>query len=187
MVFFSFQEVIDAVIMTAAVGFIFMDMFRAHLPKTNPLFYGVDWNAFLFSCAVAAPALIAHELSHKFTAIMFGLEAVFHAAYTWLGIGLVVKFLHSGFIFFVPWFVQISAGATPLQHSLIAFAGPFLNLVLWLCATLVLRKERLSRKQFLFFESTRKLNMFLFIFNMLPIPFFDGWSVYTGLWRVFVG
>jgi Zn-dependent protease len=31
---------------------------------------------------------------------------------------------------------------------------------------------------------TRNINLFLFIFNMIPIPGFDGFTVFTGLWKI---
>lgn len=185
MVLITLREIVDALIMTAAVGYIFMDLFRPHVERrfSRPRF---ELPVFLFSCLLAAPALIMHELAHKFVAIAFGLQAVFHAAYLWLGIGILLKLMNVGFIFFVPGYVQISSGAASLQHSLIAFAGPFLNLTLFGIAWAVLRRKRhFTKKQYLFWYVTKQLNLFLFVFNMLPLPLFDGWKVYAGLWQFF--
>ena len=173
----SAKEIADMIVMTAAVGFFFKDFF-----KTKK--YGFDWNAFKFSCLITAPALIFHELAHKFFALYYGLQATFHAAYIWLGIGIVLRLARFPFIFFVPAYVGIS-GATkipPMQMSLIAAAGPLTNLALFLIAWGILKKKRnLSRKTMLFLVITKQLNLFLFIFNMLPIPFFDGHKVFSGL------
>ena len=188
MVLISLREIIDALIMTGAVGYIFMDVFKPHVERPFSFKPQFDWHVFFFSCLLAAPALIMHELAHKFVAIAFGLQAVFHAAYVWLGIGIMLKLMQVGFIFFVPGYVQISGGAASLQHSLIAFAGPFLNLVLFGIAWAVLKSKRhFTKKQYLFWYVTKQLNLFLFIFNMLPLPLFDGWKVYTGLWQFFFG
>ncbi len=181
MTLIALREILDIGIMTLAVGYIFMDSFKTHQSLQE-----FNWRTFWFSCIVAAPGLILHELAHKFVALSFGLEAVFHAAYTWLGIGVVLKLLQAGLIFFVPGYVQISGSAEPLAHAVIAFAGPALNLILYLTSCVVLRKEdTLSTQFFLFWQVTKKLNGFLFIFNMLPIPLFDGWTVYSGLWLAF--
>ena len=182
----ALREFIDILIMTVAVGYIFMDFFR--LKRDTP---GFSWNQLGLACLVTAPALIAHELAHKFTALAFGLEAVFHAAYTWLGIGIALKLVQSPFIFFVPGYVSIQCAAqpcsiAPLVSALIAFAGPLLNLALYLVAKLITTQHLARTRRWLFFWIlTQRINGFLFILNMLPIPGFDGYTVYRGLWQAF--
>ncbi len=180
---FTIRELFDVLIMTLAVGYIFMDLFRR-----QPI--GFDKNAFLFACLVTAPALIVHELAHKFVALSFGLQATFHAAYFWLILGIVLKMLRFGFIFFVPAYVSIgTAQATqiaPLASAIIAFAGPFLNFVLFFVSWLLLKQRRMKHSTFIFLQVTKQINLFLFVFNMLPIPLFDGWKVYQGLWQALV-
>ena len=174
---FSIRELFDVVIMTLAVGYIFMDMFRK-----EP--YGFDKKAFMFACLVTAPALIFHELAHKFVALSFGLEATFHAAYFWLLLGIVLKMLRFGFIFFVPAYVSIGGTAiNPLASALIAGAGPFLNLLLFVTAWLLLKQKRIKHNTYVFLQVTKQINLFLFIFNMLPIPFFDGMKFYQGIFQ----
>jgi len=175
---FSIREIFDVIIMTLAVGYIFMDMFRK-----QP--YGFDKNAFMFACLVTAPALIFHELAHKFVALSFGMQATFHAAYFWLILGIAMKMLRFGFIFFVPAYVSIGGTTiTPIASALTAGAGPFLNLALFVAAWLLLKQKRMKRSTFVFLQVTKQINLFLFIFNMLPIPFFDGMKVYQGLFQV---
>ena len=180
------RELIDIVIMTLAVGYIFMDFFR--LRNEHP---GFDARRLWLACLVTAPALIAHELAHKFTAIAMGFQAVFHAAYFWLGFGIVLKLVHAPLIFFVPGYVSIECvtGACtipPLTSSLIAFAGPALNGALYLISWLVLRQRLTrSRRWLLFWFLTKRINGLLFILNMLPIPGFDGFTVYRGLFQTF--
>lgn len=184
----SFRELIDILIMTVAVGYIFLDMFRVRAALPGQF----DWKALQFACLVTAPALIAHELAHKFTALAAGLEATFHAAYTWLAIGVALKLFHAPFIFFVPGFVSIGCATLPCNPSpwilaLTAFAGPALNGVLYLASFAVLKyHKRSGRRWFAFWFLTRRINGFLFLFNMLPIPGFDGFSVYSNLWNAFV-
>jgi len=177
---FTFNELIDIVIMTVVVGYIFMDLFR-----TNT--FGFDKHAFQFACLVTAPALIAHELAHKFVAIGFGLNATFHAAYLFLAVGVILKLMRSGFIFFVPGYVSIvgPAAIPPLQGAATAGAGPLLNLVLFAGSALLLRQKKLKKSTFIFLQVTKQINLFLFIFNMLPIPGFDGFQFYSGLYEAF--
>ena len=184
----SIQEILDIIIMTIAVGYILMGIFSFRRQKTKKLF---DWQAFKFSIIVTAPALILHELGHKLVAMAYGLEPVFHAAYTWLGIGIALKLLRTGFIFFVPAYVNICPtggcdNISPLAMSLIAFAGPGMNLILFLGAWVLLRSgKNFSPKIRAILHVTKVINIFLFIFNMLPIPMFDGLKVYQGLWNAF--
>ena len=178
----SLKELFDIVVMTAILGIIFQDLFRRF---KNPFsLYGkpsFDWQGFKFATAAIAPAVILHELGHKFIAMGFGLSATFNAAYGWLGFGLVLKLLNVGFIFFVPAYVSIHGEATALTYSIIAFAGPAMNLILWMGAKYVLDKKLVKTKYLSFIYLTKQINMFLFIFNMLPIPGFDGFKVYQNL------
>jgi Zn-dependent protease len=184
MMILTLRELFDAALMTVAVGYIFMGIFQQKILRQ-----GFDWNALWFACLVTAPALILHELAHKFVALAAGMQATFHAAYTWLGIGILLKLAHSPFLFFVPAYVSINCTGAhcslpPITHALIAVSGPALNLILWISSWAVLKHRHIrSRKWFVFWFLTQKINMLLFILNMLPIPGFDGFTFYSGLWQ----
>jgi len=183
------RELIDVAIMTAAVGYIFMGIFKFSQDKFST---GFDWKSFKFACLVTAPAIILHELGHKFVALAYGFEATFHAAYTWLGIGIVLRALQTGFIFFVPAYVNIGCATKeciipPLQMSAIAAAGPFVNLAIFFICWIILKRKGKDMKKHtrVAIYVTKQINLFLFVFNMLPIPMFDGFKVYSGLWKAF--
>jgi Zn-dependent protease len=184
----SIQEIIDIIIMSIAVGYILMGIFSFRRQKQRKIF---DWQSFKFAVIVSAPALILHELGHKFVAMAYGLEPVFHAAYAWLGIGIALRLLRTGFIFFVPAYVNICpagqcSSLPPLGMSIIAFAGPGMNLILFLGAWALLSSGKtFSPKITAILKITRVINGVLFAFNMLPIPAFDGYKVYSGLWSAF--
>ena len=183
----NLREIIDIIIMTLAVGYIFTSIFKFNHDRFKT---GFDWRSFKFACLVTAPAIILHELGHKFAALGFGLEATFHAAYTWLGIGIVLRVLQTGFIFFVPAYVSIGCAAKecvipPLQMSTIAAAGPFVNLAIFFICWILLKKKDLKKNTRIVIYVTKQINLFLFVFNMLPIPMFDGFKVYKGLWQAF--
>lgn len=171
---FSIIEVIDVVITAIAASFIFMDLMQ---PIRK---YDTFGQKLLLSGAVVVPAIVLHELGHKFIAIALGYTATFHAAYLWLTVGIVLKLLAFPFIFVVPAYVS-TIGATALDHAWIALAGPAVNLVLWAgCyAWLKLGKHSATRLTVLYFSA--QINLFLFIFNMLPIPGFDGYAFWTGI------
>jgi Zn-dependent protease len=184
-------EIFDMILMTLVVGYVFMATFKPPkktedaLEKYMKKASRFDWHAFWFAAMITAPALLFHELGHKITALSFGLTAVFNAAYVWLAIAVVLRLIGSPFIFFVPAYVTISGNATPVQHMLTAFAGPFVNLILFLIALIVLKNsKKLSNKALQFWSLTKSINIFLFVFNMIPIPGFDGFAVFSGLWKM---
>jgi Zn-dependent protease len=193
--FISFREILDIVAMTAIVGFIFVGFISRFRQK--PV-VGFDWKAFWIAALVTAPAIILHELSHKFVAIGLGFSATFYAAYVFLAIGVILALFKSNFIFFVPAYVVIGNGAAipSATYSIIAVAGPAMNLFLWLGSWFAFSKLRnkyagtrhlppkSARLWLLVLYLTKQINMLLFIFNMLPIPGFDGFKFYSGLWQV---
>ena len=205
--FITPMEIFDIILMTLVVGYVFMDTFRPakkaedvldrYMKKSRS---GFDWRAFWFAAMVTAPAIILHELGHKTVALSFGLTAVFNAAYIWLAIAVVLKLAGSPFIFFVPAYVSISGNATmlpqllttlaglhamDLAQALIAFAGPGVNLILFLTALIVLKiNGNLSTRAIHFWTLTKRINLFLFVFNIIPIPGFDGFTVFSGLGHV---
>jgi Zn-dependent protease len=184
---FTIAEVIDIVIMSLALGFIFKDVFQIK-PSSgyDPIAYfkqSSNQRNFWFAVAVTAPAVILHEFGHKFVAMGFGATATFEAAYMFLGLGVLLKLMNFPFIFFVPAYVAWRGTVTAFQASFIAFAGPLVNLILWLGALAYLTYGKPKHVQF--WSLTSKINMFLFIFNLIPIPGFDGSHVVMNLLRGF--
>ena len=190
MALISVQEIIDLLIMVGAVGFIFKDVFQKPITEGHdPLQFfkkNVSWENFKWAILVTAPAVVLHEAMHKITAILFGIPAVFHASYTWLGIGILLKIMNFGFIFFVPGYVSYPGGlGSDGARALIAFAGPATNLVLFLLATAALKYRFLPEKYTFALSLTKQINLFLFIFNMIPFPPFDGSHVLGNVFKMF--
>jgi len=183
-------EIFDIILMTFVVGFVFMGIFKPQkkvvhdaLEKYLKKGKGFDWHSFWFAAMVTAPAIILHELGHKITALSFGLSAEFNAAYIWLGIAIILRLIGSSFIFFVPAYVSISGNATQSQLAITAFAGPAVNLIIFLIAFIVIKNsQKMSMKSVQFWQLTKSISLFLFIFNMIPIPGFDGFTVFKSLW-----
>ena len=197
----SLQELFDIVIMTFALGYIFSDNFGIrHVIKSyeeDPVGYyksvmkrklsGFQWQNFWTACLAVVPAILFHELGHKLVAMYYGLSATFHAAYFWLGFGVLMKLLNTGFIFFVPAYVSHSSAALPIENATIAFAGPFVNLTLWFVCWFILKFKpfEMSVRTAQILAGSRYINGFLFIFNMIPIGFFDGAKVLDGILKTF--
>ncbi len=189
MAFIYLSELVDIIIMSLALGFIFQGWIKKPQKRHyDPLLMHTsrfNREDFLYAISIVAPAIILHELGHKFVAIGFGAHATFHAAYTWLGLGILLKLMNFNFLFFVPAFVSISGNINNLQSALIAFAGPFVNLVLWLLSEYFLKRARSVNVAYAL-KLSAEINKFLFIFNMLPIPMFDGFKFFSGLFSYFL-
>ena len=210
MVLFSIRELVDIVVMSLIVAYLFKDVFRRPdtLPKQRILSmkqssdgsYGLGhdpqfldlksyisttkrswYDGLKFSLMVTAPAIILHEFGHKFIALSFGLQATFHAAYSGLMMGLFFKWF-LGFIMFIPAYVSIPAATAPLVSALISIAGPLVNLVLWLGARHCLKRGLLKGHEHAL-VLVREINRLMFIFNILPFPGFDGFHAIVGLLR----
>ncbi len=186
---FTFGELIDVVIMTVIIGYIFKDAFERRGITSNsnydPLKPQPKNESFWFATASIGSSILLHELGHKFAALSLGLEATFHAAYEYLFLGLLLKLANFNYIFFVPAYVSHSM-TNPLNSAIIAFAGPGVNLVLWLICGILLNNYHIDRKYIPVVYFTKYINGFLFVVNMLPIPGLDGYWVFSGLVRSFV-
>ena len=176
MTLITLGEIISLIIVTLIIGYIFSGYVRPIYRK--PL----NFKDIKFAIIISAPAIILHELAHKFVALSFGISAKFYMWTFGLILGLVLRFFHSPFIILAPGYVNIGGG-TPEQLAIIAFAGPFVNLLLFFISLLLLKKRRLKRKQIVALHLTKIINLWLFIFNMLPIPPLDGSKVFYHLFQ----
>ncbi len=177
----SLVEILNLIVATLVVGYIFTGIIKFRKPNELSSHKRFDWQEFKFAVLVSAPGVILHELAHKFVAIFLGLNAVFSVWPLGLGIGVILKLLGTGFLFLAPGYVSISA-SSPFQMSLTAFAGPFINLLLFVTGFLVSKySKNLYRISALFWLYTKEINKWLFVFNMIPIPPLDGHKVFSFL------
>ena len=184
MALISFQEILELIIMTLVIGYIFTGLFKFKIKTAHDYMRpsGFDWQEFKFAVLVAAPAIVLHELGHKFVAMAYGYSAEFHMFTFGLALGVILKLISAPFIIIAPGFVSIPAVSSDLIYRLIAFAGPFVNLVLWIGSMLILKfAKNLPRTNMIFLAATKKLNMILFFFNMIPFGPLDGAKVLFGM------
>lgn len=185
MVLITFWEVVQLIIMTFAIGYILSGYIKIK-PKTVYDFMHpkrFDWGELKYAIYVSAPAVVVHELAHKFVALGFGYGATFELFPLGLGLGILLKLIGSPFLIIAPGWVRLEGITNDLAYRVIAFAGPAVNLVLWLGAMFVLKNyaNKLSRKWIAILSMTKTLNMILFLFNMIPFGPFDGAKVIFGL------
>ncbi len=184
---FSIAEILYLVITSLVIGYIFTGLFTPRIKNAydylNPKRF--DMRDFKFAVLITAPAVILHELAHKFTAMAYGLPAEFHISVFGLGIGVFLKLIAAPFIIIAPGYVSIPGVTDPSALALIAFAGPLVNLILWLGSRQILKSNyNLKRKTQTALALTAKINMILFFFNMIPLPPFDGSKVISGLYQL---
>lgn len=188
----SLLEIIYLIITTFVVGYIFTSYIpqAKRIPSEDELLAKYqkkffDWDELKFTMLVAAPGIILHELGHKFLALFFGLTAVFKVFWFGLGLGVMLKLISSPFLILAPGYVQISGNPSVLESLLVAFAGPFVNFLLWLGSWYILStKKNMKSRTVLALTLTKQINMILFFFNMLPIPPFDGFQVFFNLYKL---
>ena len=185
MAFLDLAEIIQLIIITGVLGYIFSGFIER--PNKDPFSVKrFSWKDIWFAALIATPAVVLHEFGHKFVAIAFGLAASFHVFWTGLILGVLLKMIGSPFLFLAPAYVSIPAGATYFQSAFIAFAGPGVNLLIWGMSALVLKyKVHMSQNEMLVWAISKKLNFFLFWFNLIPIPPLDGWAVLQGIIGMF--
>ncbi len=182
-------ELIHLVIMVVGIGYIFKDMVKPIAQSHDPIAViekSMSLSNLKWGIIAVAPGVVAHEAAHKFLAMGFGMQATFQSSPIWLAAGIIMKVLQLPFIFFIPGYVTITGTGTPLEFALVAFAGPLMHLFFYFGARYALAK-RMWPKYTNILVVTRYVNGFLFIFNMLPFPPFDGFHVYTNLIRMFTG
>ncbi|MBT7706239.1 M50 family metallopeptidase [archaeon] len=186
MVLITLSEILKLFIMTIVLGIIFMGLF-SRKPKT--IYHMMkrkrfNWDDLWFAIMISAPAIVLHELAHKFMAMGFGYSASFEIFPLGLGLGLLLRLLNSPFLIIAPGYVTISqaAAASEWVYRLIAFAGPLTNLVIWFVAFMMVRtrKHKMSHSALNFWLLTRNINLVLFIFNMIPFGPLDGAKVFFG-------
>ncbi|MDG6220994.1 MAG: M50 family metallopeptidase [Candidatus Thermoplasmatota archaeon] len=135
-------------------------------------------NGQYLALATAAGAVLLgffmHEMGHKFTAQKYGCRAHFKA---W-GFGLLLALVSSmgGFLIAAPGAVEISGGVDKDRYGRISLAGPMVNLAV--AVPFFILSLLFSDPGLVFvFGGIASLNLFLGIFNMLPIPPLDGSKV----------
>jgi len=188
MAFITISEIFDIVIMAFAIGYIFSDFFKREPSEGyDPLTYFQRSSLFeniKYAAMIAAPAVVFHELAHKFVAMGFGAQATLHAPYFWYAIVILLKMMRFPLIFFVGGFVSHTA-LSALPSALVSIAGPATNFLIWAGILLTIKLNLVDRKYYKILVPMAKINLLLGIFNMLPLPGFDGYWFFKYLFSAF--
>ncbi len=157
----------------------------------------ISWSivSLVFSIAIHIPFFISfltvglgflfHELSHRFMARHYGLIAVYRSNLGMLLFSLVLSFF--GVVLLMPGGVVILGHVSKKKNGVIAMMGPLANIflsILFLILSLFLNTSIFHST---FYHSVFYygflINSYLALFNLLPLPGFDGSKVL--LWNKF--
>ena len=137
---------------------------------------GAFTSLFPISAIVVGTGFIFHELAHRQVAKHFGAHAEYRAWRAGLIFAIFSSFL--GFIFAAPGAVYIYGNINRKQNGIISIAGPLTNIAIAVVFSLLIIlnvNEWINLVGVLGF----RINMFLALFNMLPIGPLDGSKVFV--------
>lgn len=174
---FSGAELVHilAAILVLAAAFTVMLSRSSHLhdnPTANIIMlFGVS--LILVTCS-----FLLHELGHKYMAQKYGAWSEFRAYPFGLLFALLCSFM--GFLFAAPGAVYISGNINNEENGKISMAGPAVNFVIAAIAIAICFVTSGVTQDIVYLLAY--LNAFLGLFNLIPIPPFDGskivrWSI----------
>ncbi len=149
----------------------------------DPFFY-MAW------VLIVAFSICVHECSHAYSALRLGDDTAARQGH--LSLNPFVQMGGMSLLMLV--FIGIAWGSVPVSierfrqrwaGALVAFAGPLSNLALSALFSLLYMAvysfggENAGRELLVFFRIGAMANGVLFFLNMLPVPMFDGWSVFS--------
>jgi Zn-dependent protease len=140
---------------------------------------------FAFAAAVLAvgTGFILHEMAHKFVAQRFKCWAEFR--YNPFGLLITIASSMMGFLMAAPGAVFISGDVTRRENGMISAAGPLTNLAIGGLTLPFAIFIQLDFTGLILFVAY--INLFLGIFNMLPVPPLDGSKILQWNILIYIG
>ena len=184
MVTFSREEISDIIIAVVVLTVLYA------ISVTRPMGWSKE-NLMLFipiSFVAVGLGFILHELGHKFVAQHFGFKSEFRKWNSGLILGIISSL--SGYMIFAPgavYFGSYGRMVTDEENGKISIAGPLVNIllaILFLSITMFMRNfvsmnNNVSYILLLTAYLAFRVNSYLAVFNLIPIPPLDGSKVIT--------
>jgi len=176
----SRTELVDIAKAWVVISLTFAFLFSGiTLSSENSFFSGLEsskfWLLTLVSLITVGVGFLFHELAHKLVAQHYGCVAEFRSfdEMLLLALGLAIVI---GFTFIAPGAVMISGMITRKENGIISIAGPLTNYTL---AMIFLGLQFLIPNWSFVFSIGLGANLWLGLFNMIPLFNFDG----VKIWR----
>ena len=169
------ELLISIVILTIALAFALSDfMYNRDVPLLVL--------SLILAFFATITAFFLHELAHKITAQKYGCWAEYRMWSRGLMFALVFGFM--GFLFAAPGAVYISGFVDKKISGRISIAGPITNICLGAIFITILLFVPLVSFLSMFFLFLAYINIWLGIFNLLPIPPLDGYKIMK--WNIMI-
>jgi Zn-dependent protease len=151
-----------------------------------------DMNGLLVSAIAVATAFVFHELAHRFVARRFGMYARYQAWYTGLALAVFIALITAKlgghpFVLAAPGAVVVSTlwgYVDPVVELYVAAAGPASNIIVAIASLLISLFVPYPFHYYIRFIGV--VNAWIAVFNLLPIPPFDGSKVMKYSLRIWV-
>ena len=177
---FTMMEFRDLAISALVLGFIFSIALSGFEYTTG----GSIIVNYLISLVIVAPALILHELAHKFVAQNYGCKAGYVLWPTGVLIAVLVTILTNGRVIFAALgAVMISThyptrlgyrfvGLSSMENGKIAASGPAVNIILAIISYILMPLSPTI------FQISATINGIIALFNLIPFPPLDGSKIF---------
>lgn len=173
---FSHTEKMHIFIAVSVLTIAFTIMFSpVAIALVDNIWLGAGYSLLISALAVITGFLF-HELAHKFMAQRYGAWAEFRM-YP-LGLILALIFSFAGFIFAAPGAVYIQGLISRSQNAKISLSGPTMNLIVGAVFILAWAVLPVGNILGLGLRIVGLVNLFLAVFNLLPIPPMDGSKIF---------
>jgi Zn-dependent protease len=95
----------------------------------------------------------------------------------------LLKMINFPLVFFVGGLV-IHSPLPALPSAIVAVSGPLMNFIIWAFLTIGMKKKLIKHKYYIFAIPLARISLFLAIFNMIPLPGFDGFEVFAYIFKL---
>lgn len=186
---FTLAETRDLIIATLVLGFLFsIALKNFEVTTSSSIFVN-----FITAIAIVAPALILHEIAHKFVAQKYGCKANYALWPIGAVMAVLITLLTGGRVIFAALGAVMIAttystrlgyrfvGLSNEELGKIAWSGPVVNIAIALFSFFLISFAPL------FFETVIMINLIIALFNMIPFPPLDGSKIIGWSWFVWGG